>query len=192
MFIEAIFVGLVIVFLTNGRFDNFSEVEIKGWPMIVAGVILELSVIFFSRYTFSLYLQLTGMMTVMLAVAMNLRIRGFLLMFLGGLLNLMAVLLNNLRMPVNLVGGKTSSMTSFMDTVLEGDVINYMVDSAGGWTALLGKIMTTPIWYPFPRLLSVGDLVITLGILFFIVGESKRKHFHRESTMVQYSYRNRI
>ncbi len=192
MFIEAIIIGLVIVFFTGGRFDNFSEVEIKGWPTIILGIGLELSVILFSQYTFSQYLQLTGMILVILVVALNFKVKGFLLLFVGGFLNLSAVLLNDLKMPVNLIGGQSDTMRSFMDTVLEGDVINYMVDSAGGWTDLLGKIITTPLWYPFPRLLSVGDLVITLGILFFVIGESQRKHFHRKSKMVHYSYRNRI
>lgn len=192
MFIEALFVGLIVAYFRGGRLDNFNYLEIKGWYLIILGLMLQLTPIFISGYTFLNYLQMIGIILILLAVLINIKLKGFWLILLGGILNFLAVLIHDFKMPVNLIFQSGIRFNGFIDTILEGDVINYMVSESIGWTGLLGKIIATPSWYPFPKLLSAGDIFITIGLFAFMYGELRRKQYRRKSNMVQYSYKSRI
>jgi hypothetical protein len=192
MFIEAIIVGLIIAYFRGGRLDNFNYLDIKGWYLIIIGLMFQLTPIFISGYTFLTYLQLFGIIMILMAVLVNIKLKGFWLIMLGGVLNLLAVLVHDFKMPVNLIFQMETRFNSFIDTIIEGNVINYTVFESTTWTGLLGKILATPNWYPFPKLLSVGDIFITVGLFFFIYGELKSRQYRRKSSMVQYSYKTRI
>ncbi|MBN2260093.1 MAG: DUF5317 domain-containing protein [Clostridiales bacterium] len=192
MFIEAMIIGLIISFLRGGRMDNLNYLEIKAWYLIIFGMGLQLLPVFISGYTFILYFQMIGIIFVLTVIIMNIKLKGFWLMLIGGMLNFTAVVLNHFKMPVNPVFIENNNFSGFMDTVVDGEIVNYIANSVGGWSAILGKIMMTPSWYPFPRLLSIGDVIISLGIMWFIYGESKNKNLHRKSKMVQYTYKSRI
>jgi hypothetical protein len=176
MFVEAVIVGLLVGFFRGGRFDNFNYLEIRLWYVSIVGLLLQLMPVFITGYDFLAYIKLRGVWLVML----------------GGMLNLLAVLLNNFKMPVNLIFNQGTRLNSFMDTIVEGDIINYVLSADGGWLSALGKILITPNWYPFPHLLSAGDILITVGVFVFVYGEMMRKQFKRKSTMVRYTYKSRV
>jgi|LGOV01.1.fsa_nt_gb energy-coupling factor transporter transmembrane protein EcfT len=192
MFIEAMILGLVISFLRGGRMDNIEYLNIKGWYLIIIGVVLQLVSVFLTKYSFATYIQLIGIIFVLIVVVLNIKLRGFWLMLFGGMLNFLAVILNGYKMPVNPIIIENNKLSSFMDMIIDGEIINYISTSVGGWSAMLGKIMMTPQWYPFPKMLSIGDIVISIGIIWFIYGETKRKNYRKESKMVQYTYKSRI
>lgn len=192
MFIEAIVIGILITIFTGTRLDNLNNVNIKCWAMIVIGVIMQLLPIFLSRYQFIIYLQLLGVVLVLMGVIINYRVRGFFIIFIGGLVNFTAIILNQYKMPVDLVLMEGTKLSGLMDTIINGDVVNYIATNGDNWSKFLGKIMITPGWYPFTKLLSIGDIIISLGIIRFIYGESKRKNLHRKTKMVQFAYKKRI
>jgi len=192
MFIEAIVVGLLISIIVGARLENLSNVNIKCWILIVIGVIMQLLPIFLPQYQFTIYLQLVGAVMVFIAVIINYNARGFWIIFIGGLMNFIAIMLNQYKMPVDLTIMAGTKLSGLMDTIISGDVVNYVAASSGNWSNVLGKIMITPKWYPFTRLLSIGDIIISLGIIRFIYGESKRKNLHKKTKMVQFAYKKRI
>ena len=192
MFVEAVIVGLLVGFFRGGRFDNFNYLEIRLWYVSIVGLLLQLMPVFIAGYDFLAYLQLIGIILVFITVFANIKLRGVWLVMLGGMLNLLAVLLNNFKMPVNLIFNQGTRLNSFMDTIVEGDIINYVLSADGGWSSALGKILITPNWYPFPHLLSAGDIFITVGVFIFVYGEMMRKQFKRKSTMVRYTYKSRV
>lgn len=192
MFIEAVVLGLIATIFFRGRIDNFNYLEIKAWYLIILGLMMQLVPVFLSGYLFLTYIQLIGIILVFFAVALNLKVNGFWIILIGGLLNFIAVLLNNFKMPVNIILGSGTKLNGFIETIKNGDVSNYVLGTTGNLPALLGKIIMTPDWYPFPKLLSIGDILISIGIFIFILGESRRKNFKRKSKMVQYTYKSRI
>ncbi|MCK5763721.1 MAG: DUF5317 domain-containing protein [Clostridiales bacterium] len=192
MFIEAMILGLVISFLRGGRMDNIEYLNIKGWYLVIIGVVLQLVSVFFMKYSFAVYIQLIGIIFVLIVVVLNIKLRGFWLMLFGGMLNFLAVILNGYKMPVNPIIIENNKLSSFMDMIIDGEIINYISTSVGGWSAMLGKIMMTPQWYPFPKMLSIGDVVISIGIIWLIYGETKRKNYSKQNKMVQYTYKSRI
>ncbi|MEA3424138.1 MAG: DUF5317 family protein [Bacillota bacterium] len=192
MFVEAMILGLAISFLLGGRMDNLEYLDIKGWYLIIIGTVLQLVSLFLAKYSFAIYIQLTGIVFVIIVLMLNMNLRGFWLMLFGGMLNFLAVVLNGNKMPVNPIIIENNKLSSFMDMIVDGEIINYLSTSVGGWSAMLGKIMMTPQWYPFPNILSIGDIVISVGIIWFIYGETRRKNYRKKSKMVQYTYKSRI
>lgn len=192
MFIEAMILGLVISFLRGRRMDNIENLNIKGWYLIIIGVVVQLVSVFLAEYSFTSYIQLTGIGFVLVAVMMNIKLHGFFLMLFGGILNLIAVLLNDFKMPVNPIVIENNKLSSFLQMITDGEIMNYISTSVGGWSAILGKIIMTPQWYPFPKILSIGDIIISIGIIWFIYAETNRKNYHKQSKMVQYTYKSRI
>ncbi|MCD6435124.1 MAG: DUF5317 domain-containing protein [Clostridiales bacterium] len=192
MFVEAMILGLIISFLAGGRMDNVKYLNIKGWYLVIIGLVLQLTSTFLVKYSFSVYIQLTGIIFVFLAVAMNIKLRGFWIMLLGGVMNFIAVILNDFKMPVNPIIIENEKLSSFMNMVSDGEIINYVATSVGGWPVMLGKIIMMPQWYPFPKILSIGDILISIGIICFVYGETRRKNYYKQSKMVQYTYKSRI
>lgn len=192
MFIEAVVLGLIATIFFRGRIDNFNYLEIKVWYLIILGLMMQLIPVFLSGYKFLTYIQLIGIIFVLIAVVLNLKVSGFWIILLGGLLNFIAVLLNSFKMPVNIIIGNGTKLNGLIETIINGDVVNYVISTTETLPAILGKIIMTPDWYPFPKLLSAGDILISIGIFIFILGESRRKNFKRKSKMVQYTYKSRI
>ena len=191
MFIEAVIIGFLIAIFSGGRIDNLNYIEIKAWYLIIVGMLLQLIPVFISGYSFLTYVQLVGILLIFIAVVINIKVKGFWIILLGGIVNLVAILINGLKMPVHLIFNEGNKLNGFIDTIIEGDVINYFISTSNSLSVLIGKILATPDWYPFFRLLSIGDIIISIGIIVFIYGELCRKNYRRKSTMIKYTYKQR-
>jgi hypothetical protein len=50
------------------------------------------------------------------------------------------------------------------------------------------KFIPIPKPYPLPKLLSIGDVLMSLGLLWMIVGEMKKTNYFGKGKMVSYTY----
>ena len=193
MFLEAVAIGIFIGGFKGGRLANIIDMNIRGWYLIILSVILSMSPIFLRNFEditqTSVLLMFSSMIILLLVLVLNIDKKGVWIMLLGGLFNVAIMAFNSFKMPVMMSGLESAGITSLVEGVTDGTIINYIASEASGMMQLFTKFIIVPKPYPFPKILSIGDIIMSLGLLNFIVGEMGRSSYTGRSKMVQYSYR---
>lgn len=192
MFVEAIIIGLLIGGFRNGRLTNIIDMNIRGWYLILISLILSLLPVFLGNLesvsNIQNYLLLFSMIIVLVVVLLNLDKKGVWLILIGGLFNIAILLFNGFKMPVNLATLEGAGLTSLFEGITDGSIVSYAASSAEGFMKIFTKFIVVPKPYPFPKIMTLGDIIMSLGIVFMIVGEMMRPSYHGKGRMIQYSY----
>jgi hypothetical protein len=113
---------------------------------------------------------------------------GVKLMMFGGVINLLIMGMNDFRMPVPVARMAASGMQSLAESIGGGSILNYTDMSSASFLApYLGKIIMLPAWYPLNRLISVGDIIMSIGIILLVQGEMMM-FSSRRGSMVTFQY----
>ncbi len=197
MYIEAIILGLIVGFARNGRIANFFEVRFKGWALSIFAFILFL-IPYLLRIMESPFEKLQifpflAMVLCAMIALLNFEKTGMKILFVGILLNLVVMGFNDFKMPIDAIKMGALGFASFIESLKEGYVVNYMsMDGAHPISALLGKVIALPDFYPLKKVLSIGDLIISLGIAMIIQYEMLLSSVKSRGSMVHFSYNTRL
>ncbi|MGM0379422.1 MAG: DUF5317 family protein [Bacillota bacterium] len=189
MFIEGIILGLIIGIIRNGRISNLFDLNFNGWYLILLGffiqytpMILNILKIDFLSYK---YFLITGNLLILIVLLINYKISGSLIIMFGGILNLLGYALNNFKMPII----KNAASDKLITGIESGKIITFkLIDNLNTSTHFLGKIIKLPDFYPLLDFISIGDIVMTIGIVFLVSNEMKKVYFQRKSSMLRFPY----
>lgn len=170
LLLYAIVAGLVLGRLSGGRLRNLEHLRFAWWPLAVGG--LAVQVVLFAppvaRHVGSegplIYVLST--LAVMAALLRNLNRPGLVVIAVGAALNLVAVIANGGAMPSSpeawmaLNGVAELPVTHFSNSVLIGP------DTLLPW---LGDIFVWPRPLPLANVFSIGDAIIAIGTVLFLV-----------------------
>jgi len=197
MYIEAIIVGLIIGAARNGRLSNFFEVHFRGWALSILAFVL-----FLIPYLMRLMESTSGSLQIFPYIAMvlcaiivllNFEKLGMKILFVGVLLNLVVMGLNDFKMPIDTIKMAALGFTSFIESLKDGYVVNYMsMEGAHPISKLLGKVIALPDFYPLKKVLSLGDFIISLGIIVIIQYEMLLSSVKSRGSMVRFSYKTKF
>jgi hypothetical protein len=197
MLIESLVASIIVGIIRGGRLRRLSYIKInKIWIFIIAAVI-QISIILFSlnnvqsvlRYIKELYIF--SYILLFIGIILNLRYKSLWLVFIGGILNLVSFIANNGKIPVSIESMRLAGMDNITYFVEEGKLPLYEQITEFTKYSILGDIITVPEPYPFPQILSIGDIVISLGLFLFIQSIMLDRDLER-STMFRFKYRSRI
>ncbi|MCH4889276.1 hypothetical protein EZV73_16890 [Acidaminobacter sp. JC074] len=195
MFLEATLLGMFIGGFRGGRLTNIIDMNIRGWYLILLSLILSFSPVFLRNFdagSLPVFLMFFSMIIMLIVLALNLDKKGVWLILLGGVINVVFMLLNNFKMPVSMSGLEAAGLTSMYEGIMDGSIINYVAAETTGVMQFLSKFIVVPKPYPIPRILSIGDIMMTIGLIWFIIGEMARPSYSGRGKMVQYTYRTGI
>jgi len=109
MFIEALAIGLIAGIVRNGRVRNLLELEIAGVSLILTAVVLQILPIILEPFVKSenwlSFLPFAGTLVMIAAIIMNRRKKGFYIIFIGAVLNILVMAVSGFRMPVTEASG---------------------------------------------------------------------------------------
>jgi hypothetical protein len=162
----AIPVGLVIGLLLGGRLAGLGEVRFR-WAGLAAFGFLAQILLFSEPVTARvgdlgppLYVASTAI--VLIAVLRNVAIRGMPLIAAGAASNLLAIVANGGYMPASPSAaaemGRSPSAVYSNTAIMESPVLAPLTD-----------VIPLPQWLPFTNIVSIGDILIAVGILVVIV-----------------------
>ncbi len=196
MVVEAIIIGLIIGFFRNGRLNHLLNIEFKGWYLVFLGAALQIIPIAATRLTESVtmlqWAPFIGIVLIWIAVGLNHKIKGFKIIALGALLNMVVMMLHGGKMPFNVDLANLTGITALAESVKSGTVAN-LIDMNGSAHILkwLGKTIPLPPPYPMAKMVSLGDVIVSVGIGYFIQGEMVFYHFRNKGKMVNFSLRSK-
>jgi hypothetical protein len=157
----AVLAGIVIGYLLGGRLDHLASLAIRGWPIALAGLLVQIVLFTDLGSTIagdaapSIYLLSTA--AVLVVVLLNLRVPGLALVAVGALSNLAAIVANGGRMPAD-----PDALASLGDEI--GDGYSNSIILADPALRPLTDIFAMPAWMPFANIFSIGDVLIAIGV----------------------------
>lgn len=172
MVFDGILFSIILGLIRGGNFKRFADLRLNyGWIFVV---LLFVQIIIF---TFQSKVDWIGWMSAYIFLAVyviglfflwvNRQHAGFVLIFIGVLLNFIVMAANGGRMPVS---SEAASVLDpfFVQALQEGIYGKHQLLTDKTWFAFLGDII--PITNPYPRdqVISIGDVIMNIGIFFFI------------------------
>lgn len=184
MFLEAVLLGLIAGRLRGGRSLNIGSLEFKGWVLIVVGFLLQMLPMLLGRMSWMAHnghiVAFATMVLVFFIVVLNFDKKGFWLIALGAVMNIIAMATHGLRMPVLLSGLVRAGRTEMVESLSNNAVLNYTaLERLSGWSDYLGKVIVMPDAYPLTQALTPGDVLMSLGIFLFVMGHMTSSHYFK-------------
>jgi len=192
MFLEAVLLGLLVGGFRSGRLTNIIDMNIRGWYIILVSLILSLLPIFLNGLDAISSVQVTllfiSMLITMVVVVINLDKKGVWIILIGGLFNIGILLFNGLKMPVKMDGLEAAGLITLLEGITDGSIVNYIASEVSGWMTIFTKFITIPKPYPFPKIMTIGDILMSIGLFVMIMNEMCRPSYYGKGKMIQYSY----
>jgi hypothetical protein len=162
----AVVAGLLIGLLTGGSASRLGDLRIAWAPLIALGLVVQL-LLFSSPIGDALgpaapAVYVVSNAVVLIAVARNLAIPGFVLVLVGGISNLVAIVANGGYMPVS-----HDALVAIGRGAREGYSNNVQSDSVV--LAPLTDLFAMPAWVPMANIFSIGDVLIGVGAAIAVV-----------------------
>lgn len=178
MFIEPAIISVILVFLRKRSLKKLKNVNIKGWYIlfISAGVqvLISLSIKYNMLDNFVIknfkYLIILSYLFLITTIIMNIEKRYMKLFLIGILLNLVVISANEGKMPVSIDGVKGINEETTLP-YREFDIKHIGIDSNTKFK-YLSDIILIPKPYPLPKVISIGDIFLMLGIFIFFQEET--------------------
>lgn len=197
MFIEAVVLGIIIGLVRNGSLRNISITKIRGWFLILLALVLQVIAFIFPNISivqsYEKQFYIVTAVLIILTLIINLDKKGIWLILIGAILNYVVVFINGFKMPIYFEGLKLAGLDHMVEGIKSGEIINYMsLDKVTNWTKHFGKYIVIPKPYPMAKVISIGDIIMSLGIILFIQGEMLKSYLTMKSRMVRMGYRSKL
>jgi hypothetical protein len=152
--------------MRGGVLANLADVRLRFLHVLFA--LLVVQVVIFSPLGASLprgipYFYMASLLVGALVVWLNRTLPGFRQLLAGLIANLLVITINGGYMPVSMLARTVAGMTPFAGVYNNGIE---MTSSTLLW--FLGDLIPLPGWLPLSNVFSVGDLLISLGIVVFV------------------------
>lgn len=175
LLLYSIAAGLIVGRLLGGRVGNLEQVHFVWWQLALAGLIVQL-VLFADPVQERVgaegpVIYVISTLAVLVALLRNLRQPGLAVIAVGAVLNLIPILANGGYMPSSpdvwreLTGSPTLPVEHYSNVVLIGPHTPF---------AFLGDIFAFPRPLPMATAFSLGDAVIAVGAVIFLVHAMRR------------------
>jgi len=176
MFIEIILlstISLFILFLRKGKLDISNiDIEIKGYKILIVMAVTEITAVFlYKTFKHNNILNILSMSwlvypVILYVTLLNYKKSYMKLLFIGTLLNFIAIASNDFKMPVFIVETMTNGQATKLYLEAGQDLIHSILTDSTHFK-MLCDIITIPPPYPFVKTISVGDVFLLSGIFIF-------------------------
>jgi hypothetical protein len=175
LFAFALVLGAAFGYLLRGRLSRLGSVRIRWWGLIVAGLLLQLVSLPGGDRGTDLVIRtavLSLSFVFLLTFALiNLRVPGIVLIMLGVLANF-AVIAANGGMPVSADALRDSGQQPVLSEMRESEADKHHLLTDNDSLTFLGDIIGVPP--PIARAISIGDVIISLGLIWFTASSMRR------------------
>ncbi|WMM25656.1 DUF5317 domain-containing protein [Tissierella sp. MB52-C2] len=196
MVTETITLSLLLGKLTGGKIRNIGNLYINGWYLFVISFLAEIISLFIASKTNGnlsiiiennfFYIHIFIYLLLIMGLMMNFREIGLRITLFGSTLNFLPLLLNNGKMPVSINALKHSKLYIQLSLLDEGRIMTHALADKGTKLWILGDIIPIPKPYFFPKIISIGDILIALGLFILIVTHMKKRYIVEGKTIEFY------
>lgn len=174
-------ISIIILLLRKHSLNtSILKLEIKGYQILIIAAVIEVTAEFlynnFSPNSFMRILSLNWIIyfAIFVVTILNFKKPFMKLFFIGTLLNFIAIVSNDFKMPVLVseVLSNTEAKKLYLQT--GQDLIHSLLTEDTKFK-IFCDIITLPPPYPFPKTISIGDILLLLGIFSVWQGPSEKQ-----------------
>ena len=170
LLLYSIVAGLLIGRLVGGRVGNLEQVRFAWWQLALAGLFVQL-LLFADPIQERIgaegpAIYVLSTLAVLAALLRNLRLPGLAVVAVGALLNLTAILANGGYMPSSPEIWRELTGVAALPVAYYSNVVLIGPDTL---VPFLGDVFAFPRPLPMATAFSIGDAVIALGAIIFLV-----------------------
>lgn len=166
MFIDSVIIGTIVGKISGGKFKELVEVSVTRSWLIVLAFMVQYPIMFF--YPSILYQAIiVSYILLIIFCYFNRQQIGFRYILVGMLLNIIVMLANRGRMPVEVNSAMILSPDDVPD-LIAGSYGKHIAMSDQTNFNFLGDIFFLQFPYPRPIIISLGDIIISIGVIMFI------------------------
>ncbi|KKK38764.1 membrane protein [Mesobacillus campisalis] len=172
MVFDGIILAFIVGFLRKGNLKGLAELKLKGGLVFPLLLILQIAV-FSLQNKISLLGNLSGYIFILVYVVglwflyLNRTHHGFMVIFIGVLLNFLVMAANGGRMPVSVEAAAVLD-PYYVETLKQGLYGKHFLLSETTKLGFLGDIIPLSAPYPRTQVISIGDIIMNIGIFIFI------------------------
>lgn len=199
MLIESMATSLVLGKVRGGKIKNIGNIDLKGWYFFVIGFGIEFGSIFLnmrgiepiSNFLNSYFMYLHGLSYILLltGLILNFNKKSMIIIFIGTLLNFIVIASNSGMMPVDGEGLKALGLLRELEMLQSQTMLTHSLMSDSTRLVFLGDVLKTPSFYPLPKMYSIGDVFLAIGVFAFIQGAMNSIKNKYEGKMVTFSHK---
>ena len=173
LYLVVIILAIIIGLLRGGELDRLSHISIKGVLLFAIALILRALVWIAGTYNVSFFVQFSSIFIIVsyclliFAALENIKLPGIKYLTLGVFLNFFVMLFNGVRMPVLM---RENALLNSMNaqTLRQDQGIMHVLMGEETLFAYLGDVISLPEPFSESSMLSVGDILILIGIFILI------------------------
>lgn len=174
MLIESVGTSVVVGKLRGGSFTNMKDANLEKWYFFVSGFFVEFSAVFMAEKGFEFFrdnvfwVHLLSYTLLFIGLYFNRSTLGFKVISAGIFLNFLVIMANGGRMPVSGEAMVGIGLVDNMVAIRDGHVITHALMGSGTIFRYLGDIFVLPKPYPRPKIFSIGDVIMAIGVFLYI------------------------
>ncbi|WP_043929920.1 DUF5317 domain-containing protein [Bacillus sp. EB01] len=173
MVYDGIIISLIVGLLRKGNLTGLADLKLKyGWIFPLLLLVQIIVFVFQNKIPFlgqaSSYIYMLVYVLGLLFLFLNRHHTGFIAILIGVFLNFLVMAVNGGRMPVSMEATAAVLDPAFVDVMKNSLYAKHMILDESTRLAFLGDII--PLTNPYPRdqVISIGDVIMNVGIFLFI------------------------
>lgn len=174
MLIESVGTSVVVGKLRGGSFSNMKEANLEKWYFFVSGFFVEFTAVYMAEKGFGFFrdnillIHFLSYMLLFIGLYFNRSAPGFKVVSAGIFLNFLVIMANGGQMPVSGEAMVGIGLVDNMIAIRDGHVITHTLMNSETVLRYLADIFVLPKPYPRPKIFSIGDVLMALGIFLYI------------------------
>lgn len=176
MLLDIAIVSLIIGWMLRGRLSNLAGVEVHGLLLALLAVAFQYGgqhaagAGWISLDVWGPFVYAAASVLLVTAMWLNRKSPAFFLIGVGLMLNLAVVAANGGKMPVSAEGLVRAGFESYVQPLEAERVLTHRLLDDETRLPLLASVHVLTKPYPRPKVFSLGDAILAIGALWFIVG----------------------
>lgn len=179
MLIETLVISVLLAFYLYRGEKNFNSISVKGIYLVFISSLIELVCIYILKNNFyglsetviryTLHIEVLVYIFLLIFIYLNINIKGMKIILFGTILNFIAVTSNLGYMPVD---GQILLDRGFLNSyneLKEGLVFAHNIINSNTNYVYLVDIINIPPPYPFPKSISLGDVILDIGVFILVL-----------------------
>ena len=178
MLVESVGSALLISKLQGGKLGNLVNVHIKKWWLFTGAAFIEFSASIIRAREIEplwrwldnnvLWLQLASYGLLIAGLLYNRKWKGIRWILIGVVLNFVVIMANGGRMPVEVTGFDPQVYHTSLETLASGKDLTHGMANESTRLLFLADIIHLKKPYPLPKSLSIGDVLMMMGVFFYV------------------------
>lgn len=172
MLIETIILSLIIGKIRGGKIKNLEQIKFKAWYLLLLGFLLEIiSFLLFTNTNGKLakiivdkffIIQIFTYILLIFTLMLNIRKKGIKTILFGTILNFIPIMANNGRMPVSKIALEKLNLYKQLELLQSNKILTHVLIDKSTKFYYLSDII------PISQIISIGDILISIGIFLLI------------------------